>query len=127
VATLFISHRFPEQGYADQLERTLEPGWTVRTHAVSPDAAGTWRDDCRLLIQGADAVLCIVGDTTADSPNVDWELETAMTGGAPVLAVRAPGSVAPRLPAPLAARRARLLEPEELPARLDEVALERAG
>ena len=97
------------------------------THAVEPQAAGTWQHECERLIRQADAVVCIVGDTTAGSPNVEWELEQALRHGAPVLAVRAPAAPAPALPAPLAARRAPLLEPDDLPARLDEVVLERTG
>ena len=124
---MFLSHRFAEQAEADRLAAQLRPRWTVVTHAVTPEAATTWQRDCRPLIGRADAVVCIVGDRTAESTNIDWEIETALARGVPVIAVRSPEAIAPALPAPLAARGSRLLETIELPTRLDEVALERAG
>jgi hypothetical protein len=127
VATLFISHRFAEQPDADRLRQQLGSRWRILTHAVSREAAATWQEECRQLIQRADAVVCIVGDRTAESPNVDWELETALASGTEVIPVRAERSVAPALPASLVARRSGLLEAGDLPARLDEVAFERTG
>ena len=127
VSTVFLSHRRGEKDDADALTKQLQGRWEVVTHAVDPAAAATWQADCRRLIAAADAVVCIVGPDTALSPNVDWELETALLLGRPVIAARAAAAPAPRLPAPLAARGARLHEPRELPERLDEVALEHAG
>jgi TIR domain len=127
VGRVFLSYRYPEREDAWRLRDRLGPSWEVLTHAVKPDASETWQGECRRLIAGADAVVCIVGSGTAESPNVDWELETAIALGRPVLAMRGEGAAAPALPAPLAARGDGLLEPESLSRQLDEVALERAG
>jgi hypothetical protein len=127
VARVFVSYRYPEHGDAQRLRARLGERWEVLTHAVTPEAAATWQAECRRLIMEADAVVCIVGDGTAGSPNVEWELETAIALGRPVLAVRAQSATAPALPAPLAARGGTLFAPDALPRRLDEVALERAG
>jgi hypothetical protein len=127
VARVFVSYRYPEHGDAQRLRERLGARWEVLTHAVKPDAAATWQAECRRLIAEADAVVCIVGDGTAGSPNVEWELETAIALDRPVLAVRGEHASAPALPAPLAARGSALLAPQDLPRRLDEVALERAG
>ncbi len=127
MGTVFISHRRTEQREAEALVERLRGRWRVVTHAVDPAAARTWQADCRRHIADSDAVVCIVGPDTALSPNVDWELETAFALGRPVIAVSAADAGSPRLPAPLAARGAGLHELHELPERLDEVALERAG
>jgi hypothetical protein len=121
---VFISHRRAEQADADRLVDRLGGRWRVVTHAVSPAAAETWQQACRRLLGDADAVVCIVGDDTAASPNVEWELKTAIELGRPVIPVRAQGSATPDLPTPLTGP---LIEDDDLPARLDEVALERAG
>jgi hypothetical protein len=124
VARVFVSYRHADSAMAEWLKRELEPRWTVLTHAASPERATTWQDECLRLIGDADAMICVVGDTTAASPNVDWEIATALARGTPVLPLRADGSVGPALPRPLTGQA--LLEPQELAARLDEVALERA-
>ena len=124
VARVFVSYRHADSAMAERLKRELEPRWTVLTHAASPERAVTWQEECSRLICEADAMICVVGDTTAASPNVDWEIETALARATPVLPLRADGSVEPTVPAPLAGRK--LLEPQEVAARLDEVALERA-
>ena len=123
VARVFVSYRHPDSAAAERLRSELEPEWRVITHAVSPERAATWQDECMRLIGDADAMICVVGDTTAASPNVDWEIETALARGIRVLPFRAERSVEPALPRALAGQR--LLELAELAARLDEVALER--
>lgn len=125
--TLFISYRRAEQDDADELRRDLAGRIRVTSHTVTPAAAATWREECQRLIRSADAVVCIVGDQTAESPNVDWELETAFRIDRPVLAVRAGESVDPELPEPLADHRCSLLEPDDLRLRLEALAYERAG
>jgi hypothetical protein len=127
VVRVFVSYRYPEHSDAQRLRERFGARWEMLTHAVKPDASATWKAECRRLIAEADAVVCIVGDGTAASPNIEWELETAIAFGRPVLAVRAEPAAAPALPAPLAARGSALIAPEDLPRRLDEVALERAG
>jgi nucleoside 2-deoxyribosyltransferase len=127
VGRVFLSHRLADQADADRLRGRLDGPWTVLTHTVSPAAAATWQDECRRLIDETDVVICIVGDTTAASPNVAWEIETALARGTPVIAVRAERSMAPSLPAPLEARGYMLVDPKDAETRLDEVALERAG
>jgi nucleoside 2-deoxyribosyltransferase len=127
VGNVFVSHRVAEQDDADHLREMLRGRWDVVTHAVSPAEAETWQRECRRLIESADAVIVIVGDRTAESSNVDWELETALGLARPVLAVRAARSARPALPAPIVARGSALLEPDAVLSRLDEVALERTG
>lgn len=127
MGTVFVSHRATEQADADRLREGLEPHWAVVTHPISPEGATTWREECRRLIASADAVIVIIGDRTAESPNVGWELQTALERGMPVLAVRAEHADAPPLPGPVVARVRELLEPEDLLTRLGEVSLERAG
>lgn len=127
MGTVFISHRRSEQRDADALIDRLSGRWRVLTHAVDPEAADTWQAECSRMIGESDAVVCVVGPRTALSPNVDWELETAAALGRPVIAVRGADAGTPDLPAPLAARGARLREAHELRALLDEVAFERAG
>jgi hypothetical protein len=124
VGTVFVSHRRPEQADADRLAERLGPAWRILAHPVVATAADTWQADCRRLIGEADALICIVGDGTADSPNVTWELQTALALGRPVLALRAEAAAAPALPSPL---RGPLVEPADLPGRLDAVTLSRAG
>jgi nucleoside 2-deoxyribosyltransferase len=127
VGSVFLSHRYPERDDARWLRERLGAEWRVLTHAVTPEAAETWRAECRRLITEADAIVCIVGTSTAESPNVAWELKTALAVGRPVIAASSASAESPELPAPLAARGTPLLALEDVPRRLEEVALERAG
>lgn len=125
--SVFVSHRRPEQADADRLGKRLGARWRLLSHPVARAASETWQHECRRLIETADAVVCIVGDTTAASPNVDWELETARRAGRPVIAMRSPHAAAPVLPAALAASGEALIEPGDVDTRLEEAVLERAG
>jgi hypothetical protein len=124
VRTVFLSYRWTERPDADAIARRLGNRWRIVTLPNKPDA---WQDEYRELVREADAVVCIVGEHTADSPHVDWELETAFEFGRPAIPVRSPGAPAPRMPAPLAARGSALIEPDEVATRLAEVAYERTG
>jgi TIR domain len=124
VGTVFLSHRRTEQADAEAIARRLGDRWRIVTLPVRPAA---WQDAYRELVSRADAVVCIVGERTAESPNVGWELETALELGRPLLAVRSAAAPAPRLPAPLAARRIPLIEADDVAARLAEAVYERAG
>lgn len=127
MAAIFVSTRRTEQPDLAMLEERLGARWEILTHAVSPAAEATWRDECRRLIGAADAVVCIVGDATAASPNVDWELETALLMNRPVVAMRSPRARDPRLPAPLAAAGHTLVEAGAIARRLEALLYERAG
>jgi hypothetical protein len=124
VRTVFLSYRRTEQPDADAIARRLGDRWRIVTLPTKPDA---WQDEYHDLVREAVAVVCIVGEHTADSPHVDWELETAFELGRPVIAARSPGSPAPRMPAPLAARGSTPIETDDVAARLAEVAYERTG
>jgi hypothetical protein len=126
VGTVFLSFRSPETEDAAQIRALLEPRWTVLTHPVSRAARDTWRRDCERMIGEADAMICIVGEHTAESENVDWELQQALERRRiPVIAVRAQKRDAPMLPERLGG--AEVLERAALPGRLDEVSLERTA
>jgi hypothetical protein len=125
VGTIFLSYRRAEEPDADALRARIGERRLV-SHSASPGAAATWQDECRELLRTASAVVCIVGNGTALSPNVEWELETALGLGLPVVGVRSAASPSPPLPAPLAARGLDLVELEDAAERLDEVAYERA-
>jgi MTH538 TIR-like domain (DUF1863) len=123
---VFVSMRQTEQPDLAIVEAELGERWELLTHAVSPAAEATWRDECRRLIGTADAVVCIVGDETAESPNVDWELEIALSASVPVVAMRSPRARDPRLPAPLAVTGHPLVDPEAVAQRLEALVYERA-
>jgi hypothetical protein len=127
VPTVFVSHRHHEQDDADHLRARLGGRWRVVSHPVTADAAEIWQSTCRRLIGESDAVVCIVGDRTAESPNIEWELERAGELGRPLFAMRARAAAAPALPRALATRGMTLLEPDELEARLRILVPERVG
>ena len=116
MGTVFVSSRTTEKADVEGLEAALGQRWALLRHAVTPAAEASWRNECRRLIEAADVVVCVVGETTAESPNVEWELEVALAIGRPVVAVRASAAVAPRLPQPIAD--ADLAEPAALLDRL---------
>jgi TIR domain len=113
VGTVFLSYRRTEQPDADAIARRLGDRWRI---VSLPAKLGEWQDRYRELVRTADAVVCIVGEHTADSPHVDCELETAFELGRRVIAMRSPGTPAPRVPTPLAG--STLIEPDDVAARL---------
>jgi hypothetical protein len=95
---VFVSYRRADADAARRLEVASAGLTGVELCTLPSDTthgSGDWREPCRALIASADAVVCLVGPTTAESSNVAWELQEAASHGIPVLFVgRAAGALA---------------------------------
>jgi hypothetical protein len=105
---LFLSFMSRDREDANRLRRRLEQtrdGWRVDVYPrkrVSPEA---WQKGVKGLIEFADAVVCLIGDETAASENVKWEIETALSYEKRVVPVSLGSFPVKSLPAPLRDRR----------------------
>jgi hypothetical protein len=87
---VFISYRHDDAAAARDLERASNALEGVELCTLPSDATAgprDWRESCRRLIGAADALVCLAGPTTSESPNVAWELEEATRCGIPILLV----------------------------------------
>ena len=95
---IFVSYRTDDAPAREELERGVTQRWKERWSfkAVAQDgredeSASTetsWRDECEALIKDSVAVVCLVGNTTAESQNIEWEIQTAIASQKPILAIR---------------------------------------
>jgi TIR domain len=93
---VFISYRRPDRGQAQRLQAASRSVSGLEFYSFPYDQAksGTdWRETCRELIRHADAIVCLVGPGTADSPHVAWELDEASKRGLPII-LAGPGAQA---------------------------------
>lgn len=86
-ARVFVSYRQEDRSLARRLQRASDAFAGIELHALPADpvSANDWRDTCARLIRDSDAIICLVGRTTADSRNVAWELDEGSKRGIPIV------------------------------------------
>jgi hypothetical protein len=73
---------------AEALARRHGGRWQLDVFPTDGRWDADWRFECEHRIRACDAMIVLVGEGTADSAPVDWEVRTALAFARPVLALR---------------------------------------
>lgn len=116
MASVFVSYQYREKELAQSLAAPFQNAnddldyYDQRMRVqVASDDAGPIKDVISKKIDQAQALLCIVGPTTATSSWINWEIEYAKSQGKSLVAVQMPDST---LPTPIEGSGATILSSE---------------
>ncbi len=88
---IFFSHRTSDIDRVRELKNelcTLLPSLQLDDLSVQVPQSDGWKDIAADLLRCCDAVVCLVGPKTHESPEVAWELQEAQRNGKPILVTR---------------------------------------
>jgi hypothetical protein len=81
-----------------------------RDYSVKEPFDEKWKSQCKERISQTSAVICMIGENTAERPAVNWELEEAYKQGKKVIGVRIYRDQNHPIPEPLKAHGARIID-----------------
>jgi hypothetical protein len=96
---IFFAHRSVDKRKVEELQRELRtviPDLGFEDLSPQVPNSTDWKDKAAMLIDRADAVVCIIGDSTHESEPVAWEVERAISANRPLLISK----ITPQAPLP---------------------------
>ena len=88
---VFISFHVDDEAQVDLLRSQAKNenyDLEFRDYSVKEPFDEKWRTNCKQRIAQTSAVVCMIGENTAERPAVNWELEEAYRQGKKVIGVR---------------------------------------
>jgi hypothetical protein len=125
IRNVFITFHIDDEAQVNFLRSQAKSGdydIEFRDYSVKEPFDEKWRTQCRERISQTSAVICMIGEHTAERPAVNWELEESYRQGKKVIGVRIYRDQNHPIPEPLKVHEARIInwDLSELRSFLDE-------